>query len=248
MRATPTPLLREAVFGLGWQLSPPKPPLEDGVSPVLTMILMQRPTSSKLMFSLCASPWGACVSVCEHAAFYHSAHTCGCFHFLLAGDKLGALPRERWSPREPPACLPDLQLEPGSKSRSSPRLAPGQPAHGCGASGLLSLPSPFLPAFPSATLTPFLREALGSQSPAISVPRAYLWLSAQRLGLELREGRVLNHCERTSATGFLSLFPALSTVVFILLCFGTRVVRSEKRPELCNHSCMALCVPVSWEF
>lgn len=63
MRATPTPLLREATFGLGWQFYALKLPLKDGVSPILTMILMQRSTSSKLMFLFCASPWGVSVSM-----------------------------------------------------------------------------------------------------------------------------------------------------------------------------------------
>lgn len=62
----------------------------------------------------------------------------------ITGDKLGALPGERQALQSALVCLPDLQEEPGTESWFIPRLARGQPAHGCGASGWLSLfSSPF---------------------------------------------------------------------------------------------------------
>lgn len=131
-----------------------------------------------------------------HAAFYLSAHTCGCFHVLLASDKLGALPRERWSPREPPACLPDSQVKRGSKSRSSLRLAPGQPAHGWGARGLLSLSLPLPPCFSLSHPQKRSSRKPLDLSPAASMPRAYLWLSAQHLGREFHEGRAVGSFQR----------------------------------------------------
>lgn len=172
--------------------------------------------------------------VCEHVCACRLVHLCThtwiCFHFLLAGDKLGALPREWRSLQRAPVCLPDLQLEPGTKSWLSLRLALGQSARGCEASGLL-FPFPFLPCFP-------LRH--GSSGKPSQIPDTCCLCASCLLlafachsgpehpegGLRLLFSRVgLGHCEWASST----IFTPFDIAVFVLCC-GSRVVGSEKRP------------------